>query len=450
MDKTWMAVLVIAVVAIGAWAVFGSNKGVDKSKIVKIGISQIAPHVVLDREPIVEENKPSPITSESLPIVLYCANSRYPHSNSVTEEFPEIAAAGFNVLQSYQFEVANYNLDPWNSDEAAREYLDAAERNGLKVLLGLAIGLHDDTIKKDLRFIKKRVPLFKDHPALFGWQLADEPASIPIPLANLERAYQKINTIDPVHPVTIAEVADIDEGYPYLAALPFDIWMPDSFVTIPLESYHGRRKVLRNAVEILASRGKSVIPHLNVGNLAKDRVSCPPDIADQYPECTINRYPTAEEMRFVAYDMLAQGARGLSFLCYRYNYDEDDPGDDISFKNNPSQWQAIASVASELKTMSPILTAPDSKLSIGISPPDTEIEFISKAYQDAVYLIATNPSPEEKEITFTFTLKQPISLVNVLHESRTIVPRQSRDGRKQTYSFTDKFRDYAVHVYEIR
>ena len=155
-------------------------------------------------------------------------------------------------------------------------------------------------------------------------------------------------------------------------------------------------------------------------------------------------------MRFVAYDMLAQGARGLSFLCYRYNYDEDDPGDDISFKNNPSQWQAIASVASELKTMSPILTAPDSKLSIGISPPDTEIEFISKAYQDAVYLIATNPSPEEKEITFTFTLKQPISLVNVLHESRTIVPRQSRDGRKQTYSFTDKFRDYAVHVYEIR
>ena len=48
MNKTWITVLVIAIVAVGAYALFGLNKGVDKSKIVKIGISQIAPHVVLD------------------------------------------------------------------------------------------------------------------------------------------------------------------------------------------------------------------------------------------------------------------------------------------------------------------------------------------------------------------------------------------------------------------
>lgn len=48
MNKKLVAFLAIVIVAVGVWGFFGSNKGVDRSKIVKIGISQIAPHVVLD------------------------------------------------------------------------------------------------------------------------------------------------------------------------------------------------------------------------------------------------------------------------------------------------------------------------------------------------------------------------------------------------------------------
>ncbi len=48
MNKTWIGILIITVLAIGTYTLFGFNKGVDKTRAVKIGISQIAPHVVLD------------------------------------------------------------------------------------------------------------------------------------------------------------------------------------------------------------------------------------------------------------------------------------------------------------------------------------------------------------------------------------------------------------------
>lgn len=42
MNKTWITVLVIAVVAIGAWMIFGSkNSSLDTSKTIKTGVNQI-------------------------------------------------------------------------------------------------------------------------------------------------------------------------------------------------------------------------------------------------------------------------------------------------------------------------------------------------------------------------------------------------------------------------
>lgn len=43
------------------------------------------------------------LRSGFFPIGLYCADA-LPYSNKATEEFPDIAAAGFNLVQSYQFE----------------------------------------------------------------------------------------------------------------------------------------------------------------------------------------------------------------------------------------------------------------------------------------------------------------------------------------------------------
>lgn len=46
MNKNWIVVLIIVVVAIGAWTIFGSKN--NPSKTIKVGVSQITSHVVFD------------------------------------------------------------------------------------------------------------------------------------------------------------------------------------------------------------------------------------------------------------------------------------------------------------------------------------------------------------------------------------------------------------------
>lgn len=386
------------------------------------------------------KSPPTSVRQEvEFPIGLYCVNTRFPTSNEVVKEFPEIAKVGFNFIQSYQFEYDS--TLPGSTDADAKKFLDVAQQNGLKVLLGLYVGLSDETIKQDIIHINERVTAFKDHPALFGWQLYDEPSTTdpPVPPRHLERAYGAVKAIDTVHPVTIAEAITVDENHLYAAGGGFDIVMPDGVSAIPLQELHvSRRQDLARSVRFLAQRGRSIINHLQVYNLAKDRLTCPPDQSAQWPECAINRYPTKDEIRFMAYDSIVLGAKGLSFLCYRFNYDEDDPGDDVSPSANPAQWANIAAVSRELKDMSSILSASDSSISVTINP-SSAVALSAKDYKGRLYLIATNPSPTAK--TATFSLPKAPAIVTVLSESRSLTPKGN--------SFQDTFAAYDVHVYYI-
>ncbi len=91
---------------------------------------------------------------------------------------------------------------------------------------------------------------------------------------------------------------------------------------------------------------------IQVYNLAKDTlmVGNPPT-----PEGRVilahGRYPTYEEIRFMAYYAIMLESKGVFLNCYRYTYDafEGDKGDDVSRKNNPSQWVRISRVSSEFK-----------------------------------------------------------------------------------------------------
>lgn len=375
------------------------------------------------------------------PIGLYCVNSPSPYySNDVTKEFADIAAAGFNLIQSYQFEG---NIDgSANTIEDAKEYLDAAYKSGLKVLMGIP---QECVLKRNLACIRKRVAALKYHPALFGWQLYDEPATADPPLSpqNLKIAYDTIKSVDPVHPVSIAEAISIsDENYLYKDFNAFDVVMLDWVSMIPLEGYLPRRASLAKSADLLISHGKSLINHLFAYNLAKDQLSCSPESASDYPECAINRYPTKEEMRFLAYDSIILGSKGVSFLCYRFSYDEDDQGDDISRKKNPSQWKAVSGVAAELKSMAPILLAPTQELNkAGVSiAGGAMVEMMIKQYQGKTYLLTVNPSSDPVYIRLA---------LNRFHNPKiTLLP----EGRRVPYQgglFEVKFGPYDVHIYEI-
>lgn len=378
------------------------------------------------------------------PLILYSVNSTLPYSDRVTAEFPAIAEAGFTVVHSYQFE-DNVGA-PANSPEAVRGYLDAARGAGLKVLLSVVP--QEPIGKRQRTVIRKRVSAFKDHRALFGWHLYDEPDNPEsgIPPKSLKLAYQTIKRVDRRHPVSIASCcAPVTRRYPY--ANGFDVYMPDIY-PIPPEMWLPQEIRLESlatwwdaAIKVLAPKGKILVPHIQIYSMANDPLVWPKDIRDQ--RTIYGRYPTRDEIRFMAYAAIVHGARGLSFCCYRFDYaGEYGPPEkeDVGPEANPDQWSRIRDVTRELRAVSPILDAPNARQAVRVESERGKIELLLKKYRKRLYLFALNARAEPTSATFR--LPRSIAQVKVLDESRSIAPSD--------VSFQDSFGDYQVHIYEIQ
>ncbi|MBI3292167.1 MAG: hypothetical protein HYZ73_05085 [Elusimicrobia bacterium] len=390
--------------------------------------------------------------SQFFPIGLYAVDAA-PDTDDITKEFPDIAAGGFNLIQSYKFEEdieGDNDEDNAPENEKARKFLDAAHKFGLKAFMGIPQGC---ILKRNLECIKQRVSALKDHRALFGWMLYDEPDTPkydpytkkegpPPALPNtLRQAYKAIKQLDPAHPVSVASYQEIDERYPYLDS--FDILLSDYF-NIPIEPpTAGIVPYVEAAARVLKPRGKSVIATIQVYNLAKDAlVTKGGDTEEGQEVLSRGRYPTREEIRFMSYYAILKGSEGVIFNCYRYDYGPGVPGDDISPKKNPSQWRAVTSVSKELKEMVPILLAPAQeakKAGVTIKGP---IEMMVKQHQGKTYLLTMNPSPE------------PVSLQIRLAPDRfpnptvTLLPQRQRISL-QSGSLDTQWSPYEVRIYEI-
>ncbi len=339
--------------------------------------------------------------AEFFPIGLYCVED--------PAEFPEIAAAGFNLVQGFRFE-GNYPDRFPNTEEAALKYLDAAHDCGLAVLM--ALSLYPDQApygsrkrptgeltprEFDTSHLAARVQALKEHPALWGWYLYDEPDDM-IPPEDLERGYRAVKESDPVHPVVVASYAVIGPDYPYMDG--FDIFMPDP-LRIPFEPVIDN--IVPNvgrAVSALTPKGKTVMNGVQVYNIGKDPHIIPP----QDPRSVLSRYPTREEIRFASYLSVLHGSWGLNFNCYKFDYNElfDFRGDDISPSGNPEQWRIVAAVAAELADMIPAFKAPPvdpaaAGVEIALASP---VEWTVRKANGRTYLISANPSDEvvEREI----------------------------------------------------
>ncbi len=362
------------------------------------------------------------------PIGLYCVDD--------LADFPEIAEAGFNLVQSYRLE----GIDTATNDEAGA-YLDAAQRAGLRVLMGIP----EEVVRENnLDIIRQRVLSFKDHPALYWWQLFDEPEVTHewkpemLPLQSLLQAYRAIKRIDSVHPVSIAASGYLDEEYQYAAGT--DI-VALQYVAIPPGTYEFPYDDPANIGDFYASAratGKPFFAHIYSYNIAKDFLMWPKDVPKSK-----GRYPTREEIRFLAYASLIHGAQGLLFNCYRFDYGEGHGGDDISRKSNPKQWQAVSSVASELRALESILSTSTLEHT-GITVTGGQAAIMLKKYQDRYYLFIANPSSNASEFKVRF---DPVRFHN---PKITLLPEgQGIAFKSESGTFEVQFSSYEVRIYEI-
>src|SRR2546423_6248028 len=210
---------------------------------------------------------------------------------------------------------ADWSLPQIDSQIAkVKARMDEAHAHGLHcwLYLGKAPNLPTTPNSPQEQLLEKIVTAVKAHPSLTATQGLDEPRNRHIPAAGLVRAYQKIKALDPDHPVVIIQAprkpAPAFTSYrPAFDVTGVDIF-PVSYAAQHSDSSNKDVSVVGEMTKkmVTAAGGKPVWLTLQIAWVGITPGQQHPDI--------VPRFPTLQEERFMAYQAIVNGARGLIFF----------------------------------------------------------------------------------------------------------------------------------------
>jgi hypothetical protein len=367
-------------------------------------------------------------------------DAKAPNGKFALEEFREAGAVfirtgpmwGFRGQEEPQWD------DAWIERE--REYMDAAARAGmfcvpwLKELAAVEVG----DVEKERR-LRRVVRLFKDHPALGVWKGEDEPQWGAKPVGPLVRAREIITQEDPHHPLWIVQAprGTVEELQPYNAA--YDIGGVDVY---PIGYPPGKHLLAADTNREISMVGDYTRKMLQVVDgrqpiwftlqIAWSGVLGPKTL----------RFPTFPEQRFMTYQAIINGTRGLMY--FGGSMDETLSERDRPFGWNWTYWQRVLRpVLEEVGSRSPLaeaLCAPESELPVKASGSD--IELCVREVGREVFVLACCRDPRKtSEVTFR-GLPRELGEGDVLYESpRKVTATQG--------ALRDWFAPFEVHVYRF-
>jgi hypothetical protein len=260
---------------------------------------------------------------------------------------------GFEVVHNYRFEESR------GRDDELAAYLDAAHDLGLKVMVGFE-RQENYTVSK----VAARVQRFRRHPALWAWYLADEPK-----MKKYDRVAEiaaAIRREDAAHPLAIATEAP---RFAKLADLVFAYTYPvygQPFPQQNLGSWVQRLDEAAGAAPPFAALVQTFNwnHYLHFDKRRRD-----------------NRIPNLQEMRFMAFYGVMQGARGVFFF---------------SFQTLPIEFRNLGNVATligELKGMRKYLTGEQ----VDPGPYTNHPHTAAWRQEGRTLLILCNPGPQRTE-----------------------------------------------------
>jgi hypothetical protein len=393
------------------------------------------------------------------PIVLSNGPPLGAKTPSGADALAEVAAGGVSFIRVGRSDWSLQSLD--RQIAAVRQALDAAAAHGVHcwLQLGNVPDLPAGALPTNEQLLTSIAEQLKDHPALGAWKGLDEPANpnraARIPPARLERAYQKLKAIDPDHPVVItqAPVGTLAQLIPYRSA--FDITGADIYpVSYPPGKHAGRRvrdiSVVGDITQkmVRAAGGKPVWMTLQI---AWSGV-----IPSQQHPNNVPRFPTLQQERFMAYQAIVHGARGLSFF-----------GGDVTQIARPADaelgwnwtfWsQVLQPLLGELTSdsVAPALVAPSAGRAVKTRTAGVEIA--TRQDGNFFYVIAVRRSSGTSRVSFTGLPPRrngrPITGGEVLFEyEQEPLPPPIRPGRQtfRTVSAANgRFRDW-LGQHEVR
>jgi hypothetical protein len=280
---------------------------------------------------------------------------------------------------------------------------------------------------------------FRDNPGLGVYKGEDEPEWGKRALPPLENSYRIIKEVDPNHPLVIIQaprgtieslrkynsVCDIvgldiyPIGYPpgnhsQYAATNSEISMVGDYTRLMNEVAEGKKPVwmtLQVCWSGVIKEGKTL------------------------------RFPTFPEQRFMTYEAIINGARGINYFGGGLTNGMSEA--DVKLRWNWRFWNRVLKpVVEEIGTKSPLypaLIAPVSKQPVAVKGDD--IEFCVREVGDDIFVLACKRGGKTSEVQFN-GLPDHATGGDVLFEEPRKV--QIHNGK-----FTDWFGPYEVHVYRF-
>ena len=269
----------------------------------------------------------------------------------------------------------------------------------------------------DAAAIRKRVEQFKDHPALMGWYIGDEPEYHRVLPSRLRAVTDLIASIDPYHPTML--INNSNAGLEAFAK-SVDILNPDPY-------------------PFFKRGGHSLTPLGKVANMVETacRLSSPRNSAWATLQ-TYNtedfggkgeRFPDFREMRNTAWQSFAAGAHGLLFWAFEWA------------RNYPDLMIGVPFLTAEIKQLEPWIFAPEAG---GIEVAETDREnlvFSRRVAEEAQLIIAVSLADQDRE----FVLRVPElagRTLDVLGESRRVAVDAEGNVR-------DEFPAFGTHLYAL-
>ncbi len=318
-----------------------------KNKLI-IGRKEIPLSVDAPKTPlsscVIDEKGRAIVNGKPMMLLGFYAGFENADLSSIEKEVAKIASAGFNVMHDYQF--------MWRkrSDAETKAYLDMCHKNGIMVSFGmLRYGSRKDT-PENRASIRQIVNMWKDHPAVLAWYLADEPAPTLIP--NLAASRKLINELDPNHPTWLVTVFPYDIH----RTLPgTDVYSYDPYPIRDTESNLIASTDAADAIEKTGVVYWTVPQAFNWGNYQPDQKAI--------KDLTLYRqFAEPTENQMIANALLHACAGAKAFIFYAYHSINKGPDPSLYGK----RWEAMCSIAKTMKELEPFIMsdAPIRKLAV--------------------------------------------------------------------------------------
>ncbi len=420
----------------------------------KLGLREAYPNVprVTIRDRLSKNQVPSRVTLQCDQTLLINGDPFFPIGLYYTRgEVEDVTGAGLRKLRDMGFNTIHFTPDLDADDQ-----LDRVWEAGLRVWCRPPGALHGDYHR-----LRDVVSKFARHPALLCWETDDEPIFNQVDFVDSTTGWRIVREIDPFHPILCNQwLSDLDQEealsrWASLADLhgftiyPVPKWRWGKRMQLVERGWPHSIAVVGRQTDLWKSLtpNKPIIPVLQAWawNCLEDGVA---------------GYPSYQESRFMAYQAVIHGAKGLHYYgtvdSTRVNFacgippakeyqDLEQTHEDFlnAQKYNEWFWSYFAQVIKEISRMSEIFVSEDAKWSPSIrveaSSSAEGIEHRVKRHLDSVVVLLVNALEREARIEIcapTLTNRS----VKVWSQNRSI--EVNSEGR-----FRDVVEPFGVRIY---